>query len=170
MNLHVRSEPARSNAFVEHDEFLTRDCAVASNDPRTAMRSPRDRHACGRAPSLVIDGKQPGPQARLAIHSWRCLWRLAAGGDIGFAESYIAGEWSSPTLGALLDLALRNFTAETRVRWLRLPRLLLKLRHALNRNTRRGSRRNIALHYDLGNEFYAHQLFRGLVFLARSDA
>ena len=115
---------------------------------------------------LVIDGKQPGPQARLAIHSWRCLWRLAVGGDIGFAESYTAGEWSSPTLGALLDLALRNSTAEARVRWLGLPRLLLKLRHALNRNTRRGSRRNIALHYDLGNEFYAQWLDAGMSYSA----
>ncbi len=112
---------------------------------------------------LVINGNQPGTQGRLEIRSWRFLWRLVAGWDIGFAESYMAGEWISPNLGGLLMLALRNSAfAEP----LRPPRLLLRLRHALNRNTRRGSRRNIAAHYDLGNEFYAHWLDAGMSYSA----
>jgi cyclopropane-fatty-acyl-phospholipid synthase len=117
---------------------------------------------------LAIEGRQPGPQARLTIHSWKCLWRLLAGEDIGFAESYIAGEWSSPVLGKLLDLAARNsIAAEAPMRWLRTPpQLHLKLRHALNRNTKRGSRRNIAAHYDLGNEFYARWLDTGMSYSA----
>jgi hypothetical protein len=102
---------------------------------------------------LVIDGNQPGPQRRLTICSWRFLWRLVAGWDIGFAESYMAGEWSSPNLGGLLMLALCNSAFAEPLQPLRPPRLLRRLRHALNRNTRRGSRRNIA--DDLGNEFYA---------------
>jgi cyclopropane-fatty-acyl-phospholipid synthase len=115
---------------------------------------------------LVIEGRHPGPQARVAIHSWKCLWRLIAGGAIGAAESYIAGDWSSPNLAALLSLALRNSAMMAPVRWLRMPRLLLKLRHSLNRNTRRGSRRNIAAHYDLGNEFYARWLDAGMNYSA----
>ncbi len=112
---------------------------------------------------LVINGNQPGTQGRLEIRSWRFLWRLVAGWDIGFAESYMAGEWISPNLGGLLMLALRNSAfAEP----LRPPRFLLRLRHALNRNTRRGSRRNIAAHYDLGNEFYAHWLDAGMSYSA----
>ena len=69
-------------------------------------------------------GSQPGPQAWLTIHSMRCLWRLLSGGDMGFAESYVAGEWSSPHIGAVLDLGLRNSAAEARVRRLRTPDLL----------------------------------------------
>jgi cyclopropane-fatty-acyl-phospholipid synthase len=115
---------------------------------------------------LVIDGNQPGPQGRLTIRSWRFLWRLVAGWDIGFAESYMAGEWSSPNLGGLLMLALRNSAFAGPLQPLRPPRLLLRLRHALNRNTRRGSRRNIAAHYDLGNEFYAHWLDAGMSYSA----
>ena len=93
---------------------------------------------------LVFDGDRPGPQARLTIHSWRCLWRLATGGDIGFAEAYRAGEWSSPNLAAMLKFACHNKAATEPLRSLHVPRFCLKLRHALNRNTLRGSRRNIA--------------------------
>ena len=54
---------------------------------------------------LVFGGRRSGPQAKVTIHSWRCLWRLASSWDIGFAEAYSAGEWSSPNLVALLKLA-----------------------------------------------------------------
>jgi cyclopropane-fatty-acyl-phospholipid synthase len=111
---------------------------------------------------FVLAGARPGPHARVALHSWRTLWRVVSRGDMGFAEAYIAGECSSPALVTLLRLALRNTSVETPVRWLRMPRLVLKLRHALNRNTRGGSRRNIAAHYDLGNEFYAQWLDDGM--------
>ena len=105
---------------------------------------------------LVIEGRRPGAHAQVTVHSWRFLWRLITRGDMGFAESYIAGEWSSPRLGMLMTFALQNATAVEPV----LPgsRIILKLRHALNRNTKWGSRRNIAAHYDLGNEFYAQWL------------
>lgn len=111
---------------------------------------------------LVFDGAGPGPQARMTIHRWRCLWRLATGADIGFAEAYMAGEWSSPNLAALLNLACRNSAVEEPLRLLRSPRLGRKLQHALNRNTRRGSRRNVTAHYDLGNNFYDQWLDAGM--------
>jgi cyclopropane-fatty-acyl-phospholipid synthase len=108
--------------------------------------------------SFVLCGSRPGPQARLAIHSWRVFGRLLSGGNIGFAEAYMAGEWSSPNLISLLMLLCCNRSMAERIAPFRIPRLGLRLRHALNRNTRRGSRRNIAAHYDLGNEFYEHWL------------
>lgn len=115
---------------------------------------------------LVFGGCRPGPQGRLVIHSWRFLGRLVTGWDIGFAEAYMAGEWSSPNLAALLTLACRNNSMVEPMKALRLPRFGLRLRHALNRNTRRGSRRNIAAHYDLGNEFYERWLDAGLTYSA----
>jgi len=115
---------------------------------------------------LVFGGCRPGPQGRLVIHSWRFLGRLVSGWDIGFAEGYMAGEWSSPNLAALLTLACRNNSMVEPLKALRLPRFGLRLRHALNRNTRRGSRRNIAAHYDLGNEFYKRWLDAGLTYSA----
>ncbi|WP_370873505.1 class I SAM-dependent methyltransferase [Hydrogenophaga sp.] len=76
-------------------------------------------------------------------------------GDIGFAESFIAGHWSSPDLVALLKLLLANRDALERVifgSWW--GSLLYRARHLLNRNSRRGSRKNIHAHYDIGNAFY----------------
>jgi cyclopropane-fatty-acyl-phospholipid synthase len=111
---------------------------------------------------LVLGGRRPGQQANVTIHSWRCLWRLVAGWDIGFAEAYCAGEWSSSNLVTLLRLACDNGAAMSPLGFLRAPRFWLRLRHAMNRNTRRGSRRNIAAHYDLGNEFYRQWLDAGM--------
>ena len=115
---------------------------------------------------LVLGGRRTGPEAKVIIHRWRCLWRLVSGWDIGFAEAYFAGEWSSPDLVALLRLACDNSAAMSSLKFLRAPRFWLRFRHAINRNTRRGSRRNIAAHYDLGNEFYQQWLDAGMSYSA----
>ncbi len=116
--------------------------------------------------SLVLRGLRSGPQAQLAIHSWRVFGRLLSRGDIGFAEAYMAGEWSSPNLVSLLTLLVCNRSMAGQVAPFRIPRLGLRLRHALNRNTRHGSRRSIAAHYDLGNEFYKHWLDTSMTYSA----
>ena len=115
---------------------------------------------------MVFGGRRPGPQAKVTINSWRCLWRLFSNWDIGFAEAYSAGEWSSPNLVALLKLACHNRNMAEPLKFLRTPRFWLRLRHAMNRNNRRGSRRNIAAHYDLGNEFYQQWLDPGMTYSA----
>jgi cyclopropane-fatty-acyl-phospholipid synthase len=115
---------------------------------------------------LIVYGCRPGPHARMTVHSWKFLWRLITNADLGFAESYIAGEISSPNLLALLELASRNCEMKSWTKWLRTPGLLDRLCHALKRNSPRGSRRNIAAHYDLGNDFFAHWLDGGMNYSA----
>ena len=115
---------------------------------------------------LVLRGPLAGPRARISIHSWRVAGRVLLASSVGFAESYMAGEWSSPDLGELLRLAGQNSALLPSLKWLRPPRPLLRLRHALRRNTRRGSRRNIAAHYDLGNAFYEKWLDAGMTYSA----
>lgn len=108
---------------------------------------------------MTVDGIASGPEATVRIRNWRLVNRILLGGDMGVAEGYMAGDWDSPDLAALLDLSLRNERALTDL--IRQPwpvRLLARLRHALHANTPRGSRRNIAAHYDLGNAFYGHWL------------
>jgi cyclopropane-fatty-acyl-phospholipid synthase len=76
-------------------------------------------------------------------------------GDIGFAESFIDGHWTTPDLAALLRLFIANRDAMEAViygSWW--GSLAARVRHLLNRNSRRGSRKNIHAHYDLGNAFY----------------
>jgi cyclopropane-fatty-acyl-phospholipid synthase len=116
--------------------------------------------------TLALRSGRSGPQARLIINSWRALRRFILGRDIGFAEAYMAQELSTPNLVALLSFARLNRGNADPFRWLRLPRPALRIRHVLNRNTRRGSRRNIAAHYDLGNDFYRQWLDAGMTYSA----
>ncbi len=104
---------------------------------------------------VAISGSRGGEPVHIRIHSWKCLLRLFAHGDLGFAEGYLAGEWSTPNINAFLSAAAPRSTHEASFERLKPPQPLTWLRHALlNRNTRRGSRRNIRAHYDLGNDFY----------------
>ena len=101
-------------------------------------------------------GIRPGTDARLELHNWRPLRALLLRGDTGFAESYIAGDWHSPDLAAFLRFGAENMAGVAPGTWV--TRLAARLRHRNNRNSRRGSRRNIMAHYDLGNRFYARWL------------
>lgn len=108
---------------------------------------------------LRLEGQAPGPQARLVIRDFRFIRRVLASGDIGFAEGYMAGEWDTPDLPALLEVVTLNFERLVRVtEGAGMMRAIHRLGHALRRNTRRGARRNIHAHYDLGNSFYSRWL------------
>lgn len=104
-------------------------------------------------------GSLAGPEAQIIIKSWRCLRRLLTGGDIGFAQAYIAGEWTSADLTSVVRFAVRNRdTLLSSLRGSVWMRALNRIGHLFNANTRRGSRRNIEAHYDLGNDFYRRWL------------
>jgi cyclopropane-fatty-acyl-phospholipid synthase len=107
------------------------------------------------------DGSQarfggPGePRAALRLHDWSVCTAALRSGDIGFAESYIAGGWTSPDLVALLKLFIANRDAlESLVYGTWWGSLAYRLKHLLHRNSRQGSRKNIHAHYDIGNPFY----------------
>lgn len=106
--------------------------------------------------ALVGRGEAAGPEAELHLLRWRALRRLLAGGDIGFAEAFIEGEWCTDDLPALIALAIVNEAPLWRMlNGAPLLRGLNRLRHLRRRNTRAGARRNVEAHYDLGNAFYA---------------
>jgi len=108
---------------------------------------------------VTVEGDKRGPDARLIIKDFRFLSRVLSAGDIGFGEGFMAGEWDTPDLSELLEAFTVNLD--------RLRRLLEggpifqafnTIAHALHRNSRTGSRRNILAHYDLGNAFYSRWL------------
>lgn len=105
--------------------------------------------------SEVFEGAEPGPRATLTIRRLGLVNRILLVGDMGFAEGYMAGEWDTPDLSALLQLGTLNepHLSGTLGRP-RLIKMLNRFKHARRANTRTGSRRNIAAHYDLGNAFY----------------
>jgi cyclopropane-fatty-acyl-phospholipid synthase len=114
---------------------------------------------------FVVNGRRPGPEAQLVVHDWRFVRRVISAGTVGVGESYIAGEWSSPDVTAFLELfALNSDATEEALAARPLVRLLLHLRHLMNRNTKRGSKRNISAHYDLGNAFYGAWLDRTMTY------
>ncbi len=96
-----------------------------------------------------------GMRAAMRLKDWQVCSEVMKSGDVGLGESYIAGRWSSPDLPALLRLCLANREViEKAVYGSWWGSLLYRLKHLLNHNSRKGSRRNIQAHYDLGNPFY----------------
>lgn len=106
------------------------------------------------ASTRIGDGARP---VRLTIHDPATWVEVASGGTVGAGASYVAGMWSCDDLVGLVRLLVRNRQALVALEG-GLARLLAPLRaawHWSRRNTRAGSRANIAAHYDLGNEFFA---------------
>lgn len=99
-------------------------------------------------------GERGGLLAKVRIARPRCYRRLLAGGDIGAALSYIDQDWECDDLVALFRLIGRRADRSIGARGILLSTLRHRLLHLWRANTRRGSRRNIGAHYDLGNDFY----------------
>jgi cyclopropane-fatty-acyl-phospholipid synthase len=103
----------------------------------------------------ILGGRGAGFDAQIELRDWRALLRLATGGVIGFYQGYEAGEWESRDKVALFGLLSANVrTLGDTARSTGIFKWAGWLAHRLNRNDRAGSARNIAAHYDLGNDFY----------------
>ena len=110
-------------------------------------------------------GRAPGAEAVVVLHRWRALWRLASGGSAGWYEGWRDGDWSSPDPVALFELFVANrATLGGTARASGWGRVARRGWHWLRRNHREGSRRNIAAHYDLGNDFYREWLDPSLTY------
>jgi cyclopropane-fatty-acyl-phospholipid synthase len=103
--------------------------------------------------------KSAEPSATIVIKDPRAVTRLVTGGSLGLAEAYLDALWESPDIRGVMAVAAVN-----EAEWLEMLkgrpwiRAASKLFHLLRPNTRKGARRNIAEHYDLGNDFYARWL------------
>ncbi len=151
------------------------DLIISGNDPdlrtapaafRTAVSIARKNWLAGSLTLVLpsgrkirVEGSEPGPDGVLIVHDFRFVRRVLASADIGFGEGFIAGEWDTPDLSALLEAFTLNFDRlEQLVTGNSLMRAINNLAHFFNRNTRGGSRRNVHAHYDLGNTFYSRWL------------
>ena len=99
---------------------------------------------------------QGGPVADVHLANFNVFEAALKSGDIGFAETYAAGDWSSTDPARVLTFFVRNRAAVERVIygsfW---GSLMYRLRHLLNRNSKPQAKKNIVAHYDLGNAFYS---------------
>ena len=104
-------------------------------------------------------GGEAAPHATLHLHNWNAFGAALKSGDIGFAESFIDGDWTTPDLTALLRVLVQNRTeVEQAIFGSWWGQLAYRIKHWLNRNNRSNSKKNIHAHYDLGNAFYTRWL------------
>ncbi|MFZ4806280.1 MAG: class I SAM-dependent methyltransferase [Hyphomicrobiaceae bacterium] len=140
------------------DEAVARLLAAAVPDTlvgriRLTLPSGRD----------VVVGGPGGAEAAVTLRDYGLAWKAATRGAIGFADAYVSGAIETRDLAEVLRFFIDNRPALARAgRGLFSVRLPDRLYHRARRNTRAGSRRNIAAHYDLGNAFYAHWLDAGM--------
>jgi len=114
------------------------------------------RHAFGETNAPAVD---------LEVRGLGAFARVLRSGDIGFAEGYLEGEWTTSNLPRLLTLLAANREPlDKPIYGGVLGRLLHRLLDLARSNTRAGSRRNIAAHYDLGNDFYSLWLDRTMTY------
>jgi cyclopropane-fatty-acyl-phospholipid synthase len=154
---------------------LTGAAVIGRDDPelrrapaafRTVLKLCRENWEYGQLTFVLpsgrevrIEGAEPGPDARLIVKDFRFLARVLTAGDIGFGEGFMAGEWDTPDLSALLEGFTANLDSIRRLlEGGLLYRAINVLAHATRRNSRSGSKRNILAHYDLGNAFYSRWL------------
>jgi cyclopropane-fatty-acyl-phospholipid synthase len=109
---------------------------------------------------LLVKGNAPGPDAAVILRNWNLAHRALISGTIGVAETYMDGDWDSPDIVSFLQLFLVNGEAAHKYSNGKggITRLVERIRHWMNANTKAGSKRNISAHYDLGNAFYREWL------------
>ncbi|NCP18101.1 MAG: class I SAM-dependent methyltransferase [Erythrobacter sp.] len=154
---------AASQRFERRPGLFSRLLAPGFHKLIDRMDAGMDRGSLlGRLPdgsTRLIGGRAPGFEAEVTIHNWRALVRVATGGSVGWYQAWEAGEWSSRDPVPLFALFMQNAetlgdSARAKGAWNR----ALRAAHGRQRNTREGAARNIAAHYDLGNDFYASWL------------
>ena len=116
----------------------------------------------------VHDFGAGNPTCEMQIHDWSVVTSIAARGDIGLGETYVAGLWNSPSIVKLTKVALLNFDQLQGYAyasfWSSLKFAVVN--RLLRANSQRGAARNIRSHYDVGNEFYQLWLDEGMTYSA----
>ena len=152
---------AALTAYPEDVPYIVRKVLA----PTTRIRAGALRVTLPDGRVVHLDSNQAGPRAELVIKDYNFARRLLSGGEIGFGEGYLQGEWESPRLETLIELMSVNRDVIDEVLPGRfLTRILQLAGHVLNRNTRSGARQNIRAHYDLGNAFYQTWLDRTMTY------
>ncbi len=162
---------SRSNAFGALSRFLP--IASFRVDPWSAvLRRLTDRLEIGQCRVVLPNGsaftatgqRDRHRRADLRVHDLRTVRDLVWRGKNGFAEAYLDGCWSSPALADFLHLMLDNENALGGYAGRKIGQIADRLAHLRRGNSKAGSKRNIAYHYDLSNDFYAAWLDPGMTY------
>jgi len=116
---------------------------------------------------IVFDGVEAGPEGVILVRDQELARRTLISGGLGFGEAYLDGQWDTPDLAVLLEVANRNDQfLEQFLYGKSWARALRRLMHLLKRNSKSQARKNISYHYDLGNEFYSRWLDPSMTYSA----
>jgi cyclopropane-fatty-acyl-phospholipid synthase len=139
---------------VKHD-FL--DCCAQIDHGSLTLKTPEGE---------VLRFGQGDPHADMEIRDWGVVTALAARGDIGLGEAYVAGLWDSSNVEALIQMAIKNMDKFGDFAfpgpWQGMKFRLID--RVMRANSPTGASRNIRAHYDVGNEFYQLWLDRGMTY------
>ena len=150
--MHLTTKALKSN-FLSACEHL--------RDGQLTLRTPEgERYHFGQS------GPNSGLEAEMTIHDWATVSALAAHGQVGLGEAFVHGLWDTPSVESLVAMAMRNrdhLGAFDQANPFNKAKFRL-VDTVLRANSRRGSRKNIRAHYDVGNEFYALWLDEGMTY------
>lgn len=119
----------------------------------------------GQRAVFGADTRPSAPPVHITLNNWKVCAAVLKAGDIGFAESFIAGDWLTDNLPGLIELFVHNRSAvEAAIYGTWWGNLFYRAKHLLHRNSKHGSRKNIHAHYDIGNDFYGLWLDQGMTY------
>ncbi|MDR3388090.1 MAG: cyclopropane-fatty-acyl-phospholipid synthase [Rudaea sp.] len=128
---------------------------------------------------LGTSAANPADTLHATVHVYDAAFyrHVAGNGSVGAGEAYMDGLWQCDDLVALMRMLVRNrdLLDAMETGMARLGGMLMKAWHALRRNTRTGSRRNISAHYDLGNDFFRlflddNMMYSSAIFAAADES
>jgi cyclopropane-fatty-acyl-phospholipid synthase len=170
----TRSRPTADTAFSGLERLLRKRLIESLRGLRGGTLRLHD--AVGSV-ELGEPGGKDALQIRVEVHSPEFYRQVASNGSVGSGEAYMDGHWSCNDLVALVRLLVRNrdLLDGMETGFARLAGIAMRALHALRRNTRDGSRRNIAAHYDLGNELFAlfldeNMMYSSAIFVDPSES
>ena len=107
-----------------------------------------------------------GPEADMRLNDWGAVTAMAAHGQVGLGEGYVQGLWETESIESLMAVAMLNRDQLGGYDHANpLNRAKFRLVDTVVRaNSKRGSRKNISAHYDVGNEFYQLWLDEGMTY------
>lgn len=143
-----------------NNKYFNLFCSVLSQAKYGKIKVSNKKHLL-----FEQNGLKSGPNVKIQIHDFKCVSNFFLKGDLGWAESYIENMWDTEDLTGFLEWGALNFHCFSdfiRGKWYII--LFLRFKHFLNSNSKKGSRKNISFHYDLGNEFYKHWLDKSMTY------
>ncbi len=159
----VSKTPVMKKSYRIYQEIFDR---VVSSLPAGKLRV-----ALPTGEELIYGLKSPGPEATLKVLNPVFFKKCILYGEVGFGESYVDGDWETDDVVSLLSWFLINLenapathSSKRRLPFTDFLLVLNRLRHWLRDNNKKGARRNISEHYDLGNDFFKLFLDPGMTY------